>query len=90
MLILLSFKPFKICLKHLLVLFCTLKEEMATYSNILSWKIPLAEEPGGLQSMGSIEHGSVVAAFVHISILKEMTNMLLTTINLNCWEVRSH
>ena len=30
-----------------------LKEEMATYSSILAWKIPWTEEPGGLQSMGS-------------------------------------
>jgi len=28
-----------------------LEEEMATYSNILVWKIPWTEEPGGLQSM---------------------------------------
>ena len=30
-----------------------LEEEMATHSNILAWKIPWTEEPGGLQSMGS-------------------------------------
>ena len=30
-----------------------LEEEMATCSSILAWKIPWAEEPGGLQSMGS-------------------------------------
>ena len=29
------------------------EEEMATYSSILAWKIPWAEEPGRLQSMGS-------------------------------------
>ena len=29
-----------------------LKVEMATHSNILAWKIPWTEEPGGLQSMG--------------------------------------
>ena len=29
-----------------------LEKEMATYSNILAWKIPWMEEPGGLQSMG--------------------------------------
>ena len=29
-----------------------LEERMATHSNILSWRIPRAEEPGGLQSMG--------------------------------------
>ena len=26
---------------------------MANHSSILAWKIPLTEEPGGLQSMGS-------------------------------------
>ena len=30
-----------------------LEEEMATHSNILAWRIPWTEEPGGLQSMGS-------------------------------------
>ena len=30
-----------------------LKEEVATYSTILAWRIPWTEEPGGLQSMGS-------------------------------------
>ena len=26
---------------------------MATHSSILAWRVPWAEEPGGLQSMGS-------------------------------------
>ena len=30
-----------------------LEEGTATYSNILAWKLPWTEEPGGLQSMGS-------------------------------------
>ena len=29
-----------------------LQEELATHPSILSWKIPWAEETGGLQSMG--------------------------------------
>ena len=29
-----------------------LEEEMATYSSILAWRLPWAEEPGGLQSTG--------------------------------------
>ena len=32
---------------------CILEEGMATHSNILAWRIPWTEEPGGLQSMGS-------------------------------------
>ena len=30
-----------------------LEEEMATLSSIHAWRIPWAEDPGGLQSMGS-------------------------------------
>ena len=30
-----------------------LQEGMATHSSILAWRIPLTEEPAGLQSMGS-------------------------------------
>ena len=35
-----------------------LEKKMATHSSILAWRIPWAEEPGRLQSMGSqrIEH----------------------------------
>ena len=29
-----------------------LEEDMATHSSILAWRIPWAEEPGGLQPMG--------------------------------------
>ena len=30
-----------------------LEEEMATHFSILAWRIPWAEEPGGLQPVGS-------------------------------------
>ena len=30
-----------------------LEKKMATHSNILAWEVPLTEEAGGLQSMGS-------------------------------------
>ena len=30
----------------------SLKEEVATHSNILTWKIPWTEEPGRLESIG--------------------------------------
>ena len=35
-----------------------LEKGLATHSSILAWRIPLTEEPGGLQSMGSqrVEH----------------------------------
>ena len=35
-----------------------LEKGMATHCSILAWRIPLTEEPGGLQSMGlqRVEH----------------------------------
>ena len=33
-------------------------ERMATHSSILAWSIPWTENPGGLQSMGSLEGGT--------------------------------
>ena len=34
-----------------------LEKAMALYSSILAWKIPWTEEPGRLQSMGSLRDG---------------------------------
>ena len=34
-----------------------LEKAMAPHSSTLAWKIPWMEEPGGLQSMGSLEVG---------------------------------
>ena len=34
-----------------------LEEGMATHSNILAWRIPWTEEPGRLQSIGSLRVG---------------------------------
>ena len=33
------------------------EKEMATHSSILAWRIPWTEEPGQLQSMGSLGVG---------------------------------
>ena len=33
--------------------FHTLENEMATHSNVLAWRIPRTEEPGGLPSLAS-------------------------------------
>ena len=40
---------------------------MATYSNILAWKIPWMEEPGRLQSMGSQRVGHDWATSLHLA-----------------------
>ena len=45
-------------------LVCILEKEMATHSNILAWRIPWTEEPGGLQSMGSHRVGHYRVIFL--------------------------
>ena len=44
-----------------------LEKGMATHSHILPWRIPLAEEPCGLKSMGSqrVRHDSVTNTHAH-------------------------
>ena len=38
----------------MMFLCCVLEKAVATHSSTLAWKIPWAEEPGSLQSMGSL------------------------------------
>ena len=42
-----------------------LEKGMATHSSILTWKSPLIEEPGGLQSLGSkrVRHDQATNTF---------------------------
>ena len=47
-----------------------LEKEMATHSSILAWKIPWAEKPGRLQSMGSQRVGHNWATSLSLLILK--------------------
>ena len=59
-----------------------LKKRMATHSNILAWKIPWTEEPGGLQSMGSqrVGHHWVTNTFAEI-----LGHLLKLTSNITFW-----
>ena len=45
-----------------------LEKAMATYSSILSWRIPWTEKPSGLQSMGSHRVGHGWSDLVHSSM----------------------
>ena len=42
---------------------------MATQSSILTWRIPWTEEPGRLQSMGSLRVGTTERLPFHFSLL---------------------
>ena len=41
---------------------------MAPHSSTLAWKIPLTEEPGGLQSMGLLESDTTERLHFHFSL----------------------
>ena len=45
-----------------------LEKEMATLSSILAWRIPWMEEPGRLQSMGSLESDTAERLHFHFSL----------------------
>ena len=45
-----------------------LEKAMATHSSTLAWKIPWAEEPGRLQSMGSLESDMTERLHFHFSL----------------------
>ena len=45
-----------------------LEKAMAPHSSILAWKIPWAEEPGGLQSMGRWESDTTERLHFHFSL----------------------
>ena len=45
-----------------------MEKAMATHSSTLAWKIPWTEEPGGLQSMGSLGIGQTERLHFHFSL----------------------
>ena len=58
-LLLLTYLSALINTEHVITVICAQSPEkaMAPHSSILAWKIPWTEEPGGLQSMGSLRVG---------------------------------
>ena len=48
-----------------------LAKAMAPHSSTLAWKIPCMEEPGGLQSMGSLGVGRDFTLTFHFHALEE-------------------
>ena len=56
--------------------FYSLSEKMATHSNILAWKIPWIEEPGGLQSTGSQRVGHDSATLICFAVRNRFLHRL--------------
>ena len=45
-----------------------MEKAMAPHSSTLTWKIPWTEDPGGLQSMGSLESDTTERPHFHFSL----------------------
>ena len=50
----------------------SLEKEMATHCNIIAWRIPWTEKPGGLQSMGSWRVGHDWAQHTYIIVMTSL------------------
>ena len=63
-----------------------LEKGMATHSSILDWRIPWAEEPGGLHSMGSqkVGHAWVINTHTHKGIQKSLVPEKINPNNKPC------
>ena len=47
---------------------CLMEKAMASHSSTLAWKIPWMEDPGGLQSMGSLKSDTTERLHFHFSL----------------------
>ena len=56
------------------------EKDMATHSSILAWEIPWIEEPGGLQSVGSLRVGRGLAT-------KEQQQYILEDMQFNDYDL---
>ena len=59
-----------------------LEKGMATYSSILAWGIPLTEESGGLQSMGSQRVGDDSVTFTFIELYFSRMKYMWFSVNM--------
>ena len=59
----------------------SLEKEMATHSRTLAWKIPWTEEPGRLQSMGSLRVGHDCATSLSFTFIMVNQSLFSTTLD---------
>ena len=56
------------CVPNCMPALCSQEKAMAPHSSTLAWKIPWTEEPGRLQSMGSLRVGMTERLHFHFSL----------------------
>ena len=70
--------------------FHALEKEMATHSSVLAWRIPGTEEPGGLQSMGSLRVGcdsaTSLSLFIFIFHFHALEKEMATHFSVLAWD----
>ena len=64
-----------------------LEEEMVTHSSFLAWKIPWAEEPGGLQSMGSLRSRTRLSDFTFTFHFHALEKEMATHSSVLAWRI---
>ena len=70
-----------------LFLYITLEKEMAPHSSTLAWKIPWAEEPGRLQSMGSAKSRTRLSDFTFTFHFPALEKEMATHSRILAWRI---
>ena len=60
---------------------------MAPHSSTLAWKIPWMEEPGGLQSMGSLKSRARLSDFTFTFQFHALKEEMATHSNVLAWRI---
>ena len=60
---------------------------MAPHSSTLAWKIPWTEEPGGLQSMGSLRVGTRLSNFTFTFHFHALEKEMATHSSVLAWRI---
>ena len=60
---------------------------MAPHSSTLAWKIPWMEEPGGLQSMGSLKSWTQLSGFTFTFHLQALEKEMATHSSVLAWRI---
>ena len=60
---------------------------MAPHSSILAWKIPWTEEPGGLQSMGSLRVKTLLSDFTFTFHFPALEKEMATHSSVLAWRI---